>query len=61
MHHGQSEILEWDEDEVPGPDVEDRETLLELAKMTSNSYIQSGEVGWYNMSDEWRNVGRIVV
>ena len=33
---GESEPLEWEQDEVIGPDVEKRETLLELAKMTKD-------------------------
>lgn len=59
MHHEESEKLDWDEDEVPGPDVEDRETLLELAKMTNNAYIEDrGDATWYNLSDRWRNVSQ---
>jgi len=54
--HGQSAILNWDEDEVPGPDVTRRETLLLLAKMTSNSYFVPGSSEWYNLTDKW-NVG----
>ncbi|KAI0255146.1 alpha/beta-hydrolase [Lactifluus subvellereus] len=53
---GQSAILDWEEAEVPGPDVTRRETLLLLAKMTSNTYFVPGTSGWYNLTDEW-NVG----
>ncbi|KAG8890001.1 putative lipase atg15 [Tulasnella sp. 332] len=55
MHHGESEALDWDEDEVLGPDVESRETLLELAKMTNNAYVKQGEAGWYDLGDKWKN------
>src|SRR5712671_4655263 len=47
---GQSAILDWEEDEVTGPDVTRRETLLLLAKMTSNSYFVPGNREWYNLT-----------
>jgi putative lipase involved disintegration of autophagic bodies len=50
---GQSAMLGWEADEVAGPDVTRRETLLLLAKMTSNSYFAPGTNGWYNLTDEW--------
>jgi len=53
---GQSAILDWEEDEVTGPDVTRRETLLLLAKMTSNSYFVPGNREWYNLTDEWNVV-----
>ena len=55
---GQSALLDWQEDEVPGPDVMRRETLLLLAKMTSNTYFEPHNRGWYNLTDEW-NVVRL--
>jgi lipase ATG15 len=55
-HGGQSAILNWQEDEVPGPDVTRRETLLLLAKMTSNSYFVPEHSQWYNLTDEWNLV-----
>ena len=53
---GQSAILDWEEVEVPGPDVTRRETLLLLAKMTSNTYFVPGTSGWYNLTGEWNVV-----
>jgi hypothetical protein len=50
---GRSAALDWGVDDVPGPDVSKRETLLILAKMTSNSYIEPNTDGWYNLTDEW--------
>ena len=43
---------EWDDVEVEAPDVTDRQTLLTLAKMTSNAYVlpESGE--WWPV-DDW--------
>jgi lipase ATG15 len=55
---GQSATLHWEEDEIPGPDVSKRETLLLLAKMTSNAYIEPNTDGWYNLTDEWDIVRR---
>lgn len=57
---GQSAMLHWQEDEVPGPDVTRRETLLLLAKMTSNTYFEPGNRGWYNLTDEWNVVRRLL-
>jgi putative lipase involved disintegration of autophagic bodies len=53
---GQSAMLDWEEDEVHGPDVTRRETLLLLAKMTSNTYFKPDTNGWYNLTDEWNVV-----
>ncbi|KAI3601029.1 lipase [Moniliophthora roreri] len=47
---------DWEENEVPGPDVEKRETILTLAKMTNNAYLESpekGDRGWYDLGGEW--------
>ena len=57
---GQSTTLHWEEDEIPGPDVSKRETLLLLAKMTSNAYIEPNTDGWYNLTDEWGIVRSLV-
>jgi putative lipase involved disintegration of autophagic bodies len=51
--------VEWDEDKVEGPDVTDKDTLIALAKMTSNAYYDSpdtGKSGWYNLGDRWNIV-----
>ncbi|KAG8933740.1 putative lipase atg15 [Tulasnella sp. 419] len=55
IQDGKSQILDWEEDEVQGPDTEDRNTLLELAKMTSNAYVSQTDPLWYNLSDKWSN------
>jgi len=57
---GQSGILDWKEDEVPGRDVTRRETLLLLAKMTGNSYFVPGSSEWYNLTEKW-NVALLLV
>lgn len=51
--------LGWDEDEVVAPNAEDRETLLELAKMTNNAYVEPGDPAWYNLTEKWNNVGSL--
>lgn len=49
--------LGWEEDEVEAPDVESRETLLVLAKMTSNAYYDGPEeAGWYDLGGNWTQV-----
>ena len=39
MKFGQSQSLNWEIEDVPGPNVESRETLLTLAKMTNNGML----------------------
>jgi len=47
----------WDEVEVPGPNVTDRETLHSLAMMTNNAYYQDlGKKGWYDLGPDWNLV-----
>lgn len=38
---------EWDDVEIPGPDVTDRQTLIALAKMASDAYILPGTDEWW--------------
>ena len=57
MRDGHTRILDWEDIEVLGPDTEDRETLLELAKMTGNAYaLDSGSKRWYPLDGKWNNV-----
>jgi len=55
MKFGQSTPLDWDEEEIIGPDVESRETLLVLAKMTNNAYLQPEDDEWYPL-ENWTTV-----
>lgn len=50
---GAATQLLWDEDEVIGPDVENRSTLLELAKMTNNAYVKPDSPEWYKLDSNW--------
>lgn len=53
---GQSMWVDWDEDMIEGPDVTDNETILLLAKMTSDAYISPGDRGWYELGGKWNVV-----
>ncbi|KIM40554.1 hypothetical protein M413DRAFT_445993 [Hebeloma cylindrosporum] len=53
LRFGENEWLDWDEEEIIGPDVESRETLLELAKMTNNAYVDPNDPAWYDLGDGW--------
>jgi hypothetical protein len=56
MKFGQSTPLDWDEEEIVGPNVESRETLLVLAKMTNNAYLQPDDKEWYSLGENWTTV-----
>ncbi|KAF9526381.1 alpha/beta-hydrolase [Crepidotus variabilis] len=47
----ESEPVIWQDDETPGPDVENRLTLLELAKMTNNAYVDPDDPQWYDIGN----------
>ncbi|KAJ7285296.1 alpha/beta-hydrolase [Mycena rebaudengoi] len=53
MRFGESLDLPWDEEEIPAPDVEDRLTLLELAKMSNNAYVEPEDPAWYELGANW--------
>jgi lipase ATG15 len=50
MNFGQSAVLDWVEDDTIAPDVENRVSLLELAKMTNNAYVEPDDPAWYDIS-----------
>jgi lipase ATG15 len=58
---GQRPMLDWEVDEVLGPDVTRRETLLLLAKMTSNTYFSPEHSDWYDLGDEWDVVRSLLI
>ncbi|KAF8744801.1 Alpha beta-hydrolase, partial [Rhizoctonia solani] len=49
----ESEPIEWVTKKVLAPDVTDRETLRELAKMTANAYAKRGKPNWWEMNERW--------
>ncbi|KZP12555.1 alpha/beta-hydrolase [Athelia psychrophila] len=54
LRHAESEEVEWDLVETMGPDVQDKHTLSQLARMTSNAYALPGR-GWYDIDPTWNN------
>ncbi|EAU88644.1 lipase [Coprinopsis cinerea okayama7 len=51
---GDPDELEWDAVEVLGPNVEDRHTLAQLARMAGNAYsLGPGRHNWYEVDDAW--------
>jgi len=57
MSFAQSEDFPWEPDEIPGPDVESRESLLQLAKMANNAYVPPNDTAWYDLGENWEPVG----
>lgn len=55
LHHAESEKVEWDEVDILGPDIENRHTLSQLARMTGNAYALPGR-GWYDIDQTWNTV-----
>ncbi|KAL1738713.1 alpha/beta-hydrolase [Schizophyllum fasciatum] len=51
--YAQTLDIPWDQDDVEGPDVENRETLLQLAKMTNNAYVPPDDPQWYDLGGEY--------
>jgi hypothetical protein len=47
----------WELEPVLVPNVSDRATLYELAKMCNNAYFKPDEEKWYNLGGRWE-VGR---
>lgn len=59
MRHGQSLDMPWDEEEVLGPNVESRETLLLLAKMANDAYVEPTDPAWYDLGPNWNQVSTV--
>ena len=53
--------MPWEPAEVYGPDVQDRETLLLLAKMANNAYTEPDKSDWYDIGPYWNVVSAIVL
>ncbi|KAG2017729.1 lipase [Coprinopsis cinerea AmutBmut pab1-1] len=50
---GAVEPLNWEVEDVEGPDVEKRETLLLLAKMANDAYVDPKDPAWYPLDEGW--------
>lgn len=57
----ESEVVEWEEVEVYGPDVQDGYTIAQLARMTGNAYALPGWSNWYDVDIQWNTVSIVVV
>lgn len=53
LHHAETEPIEWEKAVVSGPDIEDRHTLSQLARMTANAYQLPGHKNWYDLDLSW--------
>jgi lipase ATG15 len=57
LNFDESEHVEWDTQEVLGPDIEDRHTLAQLARMSANAYGERrGNKNWYETDPAWNIV-----
>jgi len=56
LYNSESEKVEWGTMEILGPDIEDRHTLAQLARMTGNAYALPGKKNWYDIDPAWNNV-----
>ncbi|KAI0320128.1 alpha/beta-hydrolase [Amylostereum chailletii] len=55
LNHGQSEPVDWDPVLVSAPDLSDKHTLSQLARMTGNAYALPGQKNWYDVDPAWNN------
>lgn len=61
LHNGESQKVEWETVEILGPDIEDRNTLVQLARMTGNAYALPGKKNWYDIDPKWNNVRNVAL
>src|SRR5688572_10723980 len=57
LKDGQCTALEWDQVEILGPDVDDKHTLIQLARMAGDAYAVPGRSNWYELDSVWNQVG----
>ncbi|KAF9984387.1 putative lipase atg15, partial [Modicella reniformis] len=43
----------WTKEIVPGPDIKNKDTVVQLAKMNYNAYTEVGTPGWYDLGGHW--------
>lgn len=58
LRYEESEEVEWDLVNTQGPDVQDKHTLSQLARMTSNAYALPGK-GWFDIDPIWNMVSSL--
>ncbi|KAF8891294.1 Lipase [Infundibulicybe gibba] len=49
----ESEDIDWDAHVIQGPDIEDRHTLIQLARMAGDAYALPGKKNWYEVDQAW--------
>ncbi|TFK28139.1 alpha/beta-hydrolase [Coprinopsis marcescibilis] len=55
MLTGEVSQLDWELDEIIGPDVEKRDVLLLLAKMSNDAYVDPTDPAWYPLDEGWNS------
>jgi lipase ATG15 len=48
----------WEPVEILGPDIQDRHTLSQLARISGNAYALPGQKNWYDVDSAWNIVSR---
>lgn len=56
LEQAMSRQVEWIPRTLAAPDVQDRHTLVELAKMAGNAYALPGHSNWYDLDGAWNQV-----
>lgn len=56
-----SHNIPWDPIEVLGPDIEDKHTLSQLARISGNAYALPGQQNWYDIDSAWNIVSRLLL
>ena len=57
----QSEAVEWVPTEIQGPDIEDRHTIIQLARMAGDAYALPGRSNWYDVDPAWNKVSKLSI
>lgn len=60
LRHALEEEVHWDLVDVQGPDVQDRHTLVQLARMSGDAYALPGNKNWYDIDPAWNEVRKLV-
>lgn len=56
LHHDETEDIEWDQLTVLGPDLENKHTINQLARMAGDAYALPGQGNWYEVDSVWSRV-----
>ncbi|KAI8361630.1 Alpha/Beta hydrolase protein [Mortierella sp. GBAus27b] len=43
----------WTSEPIPAPDVTDKETVIQFAKLNYNAYSEVGDAGWFDLGTNW--------